>query len=163
MLLSRLDTEVTVRVFLAGIMQGSLQENIVHNQGYRREIATLVRRHIPDAEILDPWVLHPDSPSYDDARAQQTFFYFCEQAGQVDLMIAYLPEASLGTAVEMWEAYRHGVPVVTVSPMADNWAIRFLSWRICPSLDELEALLQEEDPPQRRPNGLFGQGQRVVL
>lgn len=139
-----------MNVFLAGIMQGSLRENTVHNQGYRQKISAMVRRYFPNAEVLDPWSLHPTSPSYDTKRAQQTFFHFCEQAGKTDLLIAYLPEASLGTAIEMWEAYRHGVPVITVSPMVDNWAIRFLSWRICPSLEELEALLESKSLPLHR-------------
>jgi hypothetical protein len=140
-----------MHVFLAGIMQGSLQENTVHSQEYRRKISTIVRRRFPNAEVLDPWALHPNSPTYEAEQARQTFFHFCEQAGKTDLLIAYLPEASLGTAIEMWEAYRHGVPVITVSPMADNWAIRFLSWRICPSLEDLETLLESISLPLRRP------------
>ncbi len=139
-----------MKVFLAGIMQGSLRGNGLHDQGYRDMIGTAVRQNLPGAEIIDPWALNPDSPSYEDERARQTFFHFCDQAGQVDLLIAFLPEASMGTAIEMWQAYRHGVPVITVSPM-DNWVVRFLSWRVCRSLGELEAVLQQESLPLHWP------------
>ena len=27
---------------------------------------------------------------------------------EVDVVIAFVPEASMGTAIEMWEAYQHG-------------------------------------------------------
>lgn len=132
-----------MRIFLAGIMQGSIPNDEIHDQGYREQITSLLRRCVPEAEIVDPRSLHPDSPAYDDERGRETFFHLCGQAGLVDLLIAYLPEASMGTAIEMWEAHRHGVPVLTVSPMEQNWVVRFLSTHICPSLAELERLLQE--------------------
>ncbi len=141
-----------MKVFLAGIMQGSMQGNGVHDQDYRRQITGLLRKQLAAAEIIDPWALHPNSPAYDDELGRRTFFHFCDQAGQVDLLIAYVPEASMGTAVEMWEAYRHGVPVIAISSL-DTWAVRFLSWRVCRSLNDLEALLREENLPQRRPGG----------
>lgn len=144
-------SEVTVNVFLAGIMQGSMQGRGHHDQRYRQEIAALIKRHLPQAEIVDPWALYPDSASYDDERARETFFRVCELVGQADLMIAYLPEASIGTGVEMWEAHRRGVPIISVSPLEQNWAIRFLSWRVCRTLEELALLLQQARLPARSP------------
>jgi hypothetical protein len=141
--------EAAMKVFLAGIMQGSNQGNDVHDQSYRQQVTAALRSRLPDAEIIDPWALHPDSPTYDDGRSRQTFLHFCDQAGQVDLLIAYVPQASMGTAVEMWEAYRHGIPVIAISPL-ETWAVRFLSWRVCRSLEELEVLLQAESLPQHR-------------
>ena len=57
--------------------------------------------------------------------------------------MAYLPEASLGTAVEMWEAYREGVPVVTISPMRINWVVDLLSSVVCDDLDAFAAWASE--------------------
>ena len=58
------------------------------------------------------------------------------------MVIAYLPEASMGTAIEMWEAYQHGVAVVTISPMKHNWAVKFLSHALYADLEEFQAALR---------------------
>ena len=60
---------------------------------------------------------------------------------EVDVVLAFVPEASMGTAVEMWEAYTHGRAVITVSPLKHNWAVKFLSHEVYADLDELEAAL----------------------
>ena len=64
-----------------------------------------------------------------------------ERAAGADVLIAFLPEASMGTAVEMWQAYRAGRVVLSVSEMNINWAVRFLSDRIFPRFEDLEAFL----------------------
>ena len=38
--------------------------------------------------------------------------------------------ASMGTALEMFSAYRAGVPVYAVRPMGANWVVRALSRRV---------------------------------
>ncbi len=111
-------------------MQGSLPGVELHGQDYREIIQESILSHYPGAEIVDPWTLHPDSPSYGDEEGKACFLELAQEAGQVDCLIAYLPEASMGTAVEMWRAYEAGVPVLTISPLAENWVVRFLSARI---------------------------------
>ena len=54
--------------------------------------------------------------------------------GEVDAVIAFVPEASMGTAIEIWEAHQNGHAVITISPLSKNWAIRFLSDLIYPNL-----------------------------
>ena len=56
-------------------------------------------------------------------------------------MLAFVPEASMGTAIEMWEAHRHGKAVIAVSPMKHNWAVKFLSHELFADLESLEASL----------------------
>jgi hypothetical protein len=58
--------------------------------------------------------------------------------GETDVLVAFVPEASMGTAIEMWEAAQHGKVVVAVSPLHLNWAIRFCSDIIYATFDELE-------------------------
>ena len=48
----------------------------------------------------------------------------------------------MGTAVGMWEAYRHGRVVLTISPLEHNWAVKFLSNQIYENLDSFETALQ---------------------
>ena len=123
-----------MRVFIAGIMQGSRTDGGIDAQDYRREIARILRRHVPGAEVLDPWELHPDSVSYSSEQAKQTLLELSALAGQVDVLVAYVPAASMGTAIEMWNAYQTGVRVYTISPLADNWVVRSLSERVFPDV-----------------------------
>ena len=124
-----------VRVYIGGVMQGSRQDKAIEDQGYRQAITRSVRAQHPAAEIVDPQALFPDSPAYDDERARQVFFDLVEAAAGADVVIAYLPEASMGTAMEMVRAYDAGTPVVSISPMGTNWFIRFLSRCVFPTLE----------------------------
>lgn len=126
--------------FVAGIIQGSLADGM-HEQDYRAEIAAVIRRRFPDARIVDPVALHPNSLGYSDEQARGTFFAMIEEARAADVVIAYVPACSMGTAVEMWEARRAGKTVITVSPLERNWVVRFLSTHVVRSLGELDALL----------------------
>jgi hypothetical protein len=117
-------------------MQGSHTEAVLHEQAYRARIKTLLEAHFPEAEVYDPLADHTDSIAYDDARGRRVFFRHNEMCRGIDVLLAFLPEASMGTAIEMWEAYQHGAAVITVSPMAHNWAVKFLSH------EQLEAALR---------------------
>jgi hypothetical protein len=123
-----------VRLFISGIIQGSKREMAVHGQGYRQEIAAAVRRRHPEVEIVDPVQLHPDSVRYDRAQAVQTFLELLDQAGEADLLVAYLPEASLGTALEIWRAYEADKPVFVISPMVNNWMLWATAKHIFPDI-----------------------------
>jgi len=124
-----------VRVFVSGVIQGSRQGRDVDDQGYRQAIHRMVKARHPDAEILDPVALFPDSLEYADDRARQLFFDMAEAAARADVVVAYLSEASMGTALEMVRAYDAGTPVVSISPMMYNWFIRFLSQRVFSTLE----------------------------
>jgi nucleoside 2-deoxyribosyltransferase len=89
----------------------------------------------------------PDSPvgqeqgqaqhrDYDDDKAKEVLFSMAKKAAEADLVIAYLPNASMGTALEMIRAYDSGKPVFTISPMSANWFIIAVSTRIFSTLDE---------------------------
>jgi len=120
-------------IFLAGIIQGSLT-NGVHPQDYRVKIAELLKAHLPDVEIYDPFQEHPQSLSYDENRSRQVFFELMARAGKVDVLLAFVPEASMGTAIELWNAYHARALVVCISPLRDNWVVRFLSDILLPDL-----------------------------
>jgi hypothetical protein len=129
------------RFFLAGIMQGSHLGLALHGQDYRSRLRELLREQFPHAEIYDPLADHSDSLAYDEDRGRQVFFDHNRMCAGVDVLIAYVPEASMGTAIEMWEAYRHGRAVVTISPLKHNWAVRFLSHELYPDLDQFQQAL----------------------
>jgi len=58
------------------------------------------------------------------------------------VLVAYLPEASMGTAIEMWEAYQHGAAVISISPLRTNWTVCFLSHAIYDDMEQFAAALQ---------------------
>lgn len=126
-----------MRIFLAGIMQGARLDSGIHSQDYRRRIAEVLRSHLPDVEITDPWMLHPNSVEYNDDQARQTFKSMTALAGQSDVLIAYLPDASMGTAIEMWTAHHARAYVVAVTPLVHNWVVRTTADEVLPNLDSL--------------------------
>ena len=125
-----------MKVFLAGIMQGSRLDNGIHSQDYRKAIRAALAARSTDIELVCPFEMHPNSVNYDDATGKRTFLSTIEIAAGCDALIAYVPEASMGTAVEIWEAYKAGEPVYTISPLVSNWALRFLSTRMFRDVDE---------------------------
>ena len=130
-----------MKLFLAGIMQGSHLGAVLHNQNYRAELKQLLREHLPQAEIYDPLSDHADSLDYDAERGREVFLKHNRMCREVDVLIAFVPEASMGTAIEMWEAHSAGRVVLTISPLSHNWAVRFLSDVIYPDFESFAAQL----------------------
>jgi hypothetical protein len=132
-----------MRLFLAGIMQGSHTAKALHDQDYRHGIKRLLGQYLPDAEVYDPRADHQDSLGYGQARGREVFFRHNELCGEMDVLLAYVPTASMGTAIEMWEAYQHGAAVITISPMKHNWAIKFISHALYADLEQFAAALRD--------------------
>lgn len=130
-----------MRFFLAGIMQGSLREAALHSQDYRGQVGRLVAAAFPEAAIYDPLAEHTMSLEYDDTTGREVFFHHNALCREVDVVVAFVPEASMGTAIEMWEAHRHGRVVLAISPLAHNWAIKFLSHAVYPDVEAFAAVL----------------------
>lgn len=124
-----------MRIFLAGIMQGSRREMSIAEQDYRGQLDAMLRRHLNGVEIVDPFALHPNSVNYSPDEGRRTLFDMMEEAAGCDALVAYLPEASMGTALEMWRAYQNGRCVFAISPLSENWVVKFLSTRVFASLD----------------------------
>ncbi|MGE0606447.1 MAG: hypothetical protein AB7O62_04905 [Pirellulales bacterium] len=130
-----------LRLFLAGIMQGSHLALTLHNQDYRGEIKALLARHLPRVEVYDPLAGHADSVNYDDARGREVFLGHNRMCRDVDILLAVVPQASMGTAIEMWEAHQAGRVVVAISPLSHNWAVKYLSHILYTDLSEFAAAL----------------------
>lgn len=130
-----------MRIFLAGIMQGSHLGAVLHNQDYRGRLKQLLIEHLPQADIYDPLADHASSLDYDADQGRNVFMYHNQMCCEVDVLIAFVPQASMGTAIEMWEAARHGRVVLTISPLDLNWAVKFLSHAIYSDLEAFERAL----------------------
>ncbi|MFO7902421.1 MAG: hypothetical protein ACQESR_14295 [Planctomycetota bacterium] len=124
-----------MRFFIAGIMQGSHAGEVLHHQGYREKLKELLVEHVPGAVVYDPLSEHRDSLEYDHQRGREVFLQHNRMCGEMEVLIAFVPEASMGTAIEMWEAFRHGRFVVTISPLRHNWVVRFCSHEVFADLE----------------------------
>lgn len=129
-------------IFVAGVMQGSRLDEKIDGQDYRMRIGEALQAHLPGASVTDPWILHPNSVSYGELETRRTFMENTELARQADILIAYLPHASMGTAIELWEAHHNGTYVIAVTPMTHNWVVRITADEILPDLDSLLAYIK---------------------
>ncbi len=129
------------RFFVAGIMQGSHRGAVLHAQDYRPRLIGLLREHFPGCEVYDPLADHGESLGYDDETARMVFYRHNAMCRETDVLLAFVPEASMGTAIEMWEAFQHGRAVLTVSPLEHNWAVKFTSHAVYPDLAAFERAL----------------------
>ena len=128
-----------MKVFLAGIIQGSLVEPTINSQLWREPITRTLARHLPDAEVYCHYSRHPNSITYDLPEIRSTLADGIDRATACDLLVAYVPSASMGTAVEMYEAYRGGAAVVAITPLAANWIIRAYSHHVVADIEAFEA------------------------
>jgi len=125
-----------MKIYISGIMQGSTKSHGIQEQDYRKLIRDAVKIHHPDAEIYDPFLRFPDSVEYDDHRAKQVLLELAAEAGTSDVVIAFLPKASMGTALEIIRASDNGKTIISISPMKKNWFINAFSAKIFPTLDD---------------------------
>lgn len=128
-----------MHVFIAGVMQGSRLDDQIDSQNYRPAIVEALKAHFPHTKVTDPWALYPDSVGYDLERLRTTFITNTSLAAEADLLIAYLPEASMGTAIEMWAAYHNNAYIVAITPMTHNWVVRITADEVLPDLESLLA------------------------
>jgi hypothetical protein len=138
-----------MKIFLAGIMQGSHREAVLHEQDYRSRLRQLMTLHWPEAEVYDPLADHADSINYDDVTGREVFFRHNRMCRDVDVVLAFVPQASMGTAIEMWEAHQNGRAVIAISPLEHNWSVKFCSHEIYPDVDAFEAALADGRVRQR--------------
>ena len=131
-----------MRIFLSGIIQGSHAGTQIHDQDYRDELKEIIREWLPAAEVVCPIDRHPNGIAYGPEDSRRAFFGLVEEAAAADIVIAYIPEASMGTAIEMWEAHKAGRPVVTITPLRHNWVVNLLSARVFGTAAEFAAFIQ---------------------
>ncbi len=130
-----------MQIYIAGVMQGSREDHLVNTQDYRPMIADALEKKYTNITVIDPFALYPESFSYDINQARQTFEDEMVLAAEADMLIAYLPEASMGTAIEMWVAHKAGKRIVAVTPLAHNWVVRLTADEVFPDLQSLLAAI----------------------
>ena len=123
-----------MRIFLSGIITGSLTGKVLHDQSYRAELRQIIQAALPEAQVRCPWDMHPDAVDYGPEKAREALVAEVQEAAGSDLIVAYIPQASMGTAIEMWEARRQGTPVLAITPLTTNWVVLLLTQRVFPDI-----------------------------
>jgi len=131
------------KIFISGVIQGSATDKSIFSQDYRIKIKSALSAKFPEAEIFDPFDGHENSIDYDDAKGKETFMHHIDHLKSSDLVIAYLPHASMGTSIEIWEAHINKIPVWTITPMSSNWVIRFCSRKIFRDIEDFAAFVNQ--------------------
>jgi hypothetical protein len=90
-------------------------------------------------------------PGLAAVQLKETLFAMLDHAAASDLLIACVPTASMGTALEMYVAQQRGVPVVTISPLAENWVVRTLSRRVYPDMANFMRAVESSGSPADLP------------
>lgn len=138
-------SDTNYQFFLAGIIQGSKQDLDAHDQSYRNEIKNIIVCHIPNSRIFCPVENHPESISYNDKAAKEIFLTHLKKVKESHCLVVYLPEASMGSSIEMWEAYHYNIPVVTITPMVINWVVRILSDKVVSNIQQFGQFAESGD------------------
>lgn len=142
--------------FIAGIMQGSKINVELHQQNYRNHIKEKLLQIFPDSNVYDPFECNKNSLFYSSEMGKKVFLTHNRMCGtEIDVLVAFAPEATMGTAIEIWEAWKNGAIIITVSPMVTNWVVKFLSDAVYPDMEafnialdsgEIHALLEKRTP-----------------
>jgi len=90
-------------------------------------------------------------------------FAILDHTATSDLLIAYVPTAIMGAALEMYVAHQRGVPVVTISPLSVNWVVRTLSRRVFLDMRSfMRAVQSAGSPADLGDRGLLGPWQEAL-
>jgi hypothetical protein len=133
---NRTEGQSELRIFLSGIISGSLGGNQIHQQSYRDELRAVLKECMPAAQILCPWDMHPDALNFSPGQAREALAAEVEAAATSDVVVAYIPQASMGTAIEIWEANKRGVPVLAITPLIHNWVVMLTARQTFPTIED---------------------------
>lgn len=133
-----------MQVYIAGTVTGSNDRDVI-NQDYRKQIKAIVSRKFPAADIVDPMDYFHDGLSFNIEQSVKCFAFCLASASNADMIIAYLPEASIGTGMEIYEAFLKHRNIVIITPMTTNWALLFASDVLCESIEEFQRIFNNGD------------------
>ena len=153
--------------FLSGVMGGSGSGSssalgiTMEPQDYRAEITAAIRAADATAVVIDPLVMGAEraaslrrrgsgaeapcaaDPWAERSNVKRMFADVVAAAADADVVVSYLPVASMGSAVELHEAHKASRTIICiVSPkMSTNWVVRSYADVTVASIEELGALL----------------------
>ena len=148
--------------FLSGVMGGSGAGGskelgiAMEEQDYRGRIRHAVLAADSTATIVDPLEMGKERAAQlyphgtperemwaDDRELRDMFRDVVAAAAAADVVVSYLPTASMGSAVELHAAHAAGRVVLCVAPgsMRGNWVVRSYSERVFDDIEQLAEYL----------------------
>lgn len=131
-----------MKVYISGVVHGSHADGGISDQSYRTRIKATLEGRYHGVSIVSPVSREEQDAERDVLEGR--FFGQIQQALTADVVVAYLPEASMGSAIEMWEAYKNSHPLIVISSL-ENWSVRFLASRVYSGLEEFEDAVKQGD------------------
>jgi hypothetical protein len=132
---------MSTRILVVGILRGTRTGGRLHSQKYRLQIKKWLEKYLPGVEVHAPIEKARDMHDYGLVKGIEAFFDTVRRASQYDASVIYVPEASMGSAIMIWEAYRNQRPVVVISPL-ENRTVRALSTAICKDMKAFHAFVR---------------------
>lgn len=160
-----------MKIFISGIMQGGAKEMKVSDQSYREGITKILLEYYEDAQIIDPLdfmvtrfgqkqgelfslfqnlnsqnVIYKESLPIEALEVTNAFNEIMDLVISSDILIAFLGEkTSMGTAMEIWQAYKNRIPIITITSLKHNLSILSTSTLICETLDDFKEVISSQD------------------
>lgn len=139
-----------LKVYIAGKMSGLSQEEIL---AIREPIEKIIYHRAASSDIVAEVINPAKFFSYDDPCHWNEYEIYNFEINHVlksDVVIAIVDgiNTSIGTAIEVYEAYKHGIPVITYNPSGvpvnaiHPW-LRFGQVRDCETINELADYIQQ--------------------
>ena len=126
-----------IKIYISGILRGS-RENEFYPQCYRKRIVDIIQKSWESAVVHCPNIKGAVSDTETLKDTAKEFEQQLSMLKKSNIVVAYIPEASMGCAIEVYNASMRGKYVVTITPMKSNRMIRMFSHEIYDSVDSFE-------------------------
>ena len=123
-----------IMIYVTGILQNSRSKDL-YPQDYRKNIVDAIKETWESAIVQCPIIVG----SADNKESlKETVKEFEQQLAllkKANIVVAYIPEPSMGSAIEIYNASLRGKYVVTISPIKTNRVVRMFSHDIYDSIE----------------------------
>ena len=132
-----MNTQTEVKIFVSGIVHGS-RENDVYPQCYRKRLVDVIEKSWETAIVSCPSIANSKTSTESLTDTMKAFELQLSSLKKSDIVVAYIPEASMGAAIEIYNASLRGKYVVTITPLQSSRIIKIFSHDIYDSVDSFE-------------------------
>lgn len=144
-----------MKYFISGVMQGSstgeTTKKTLNDQNYREIIKSILQKYDENCYIYDPYdkpkeYLEEKEHLFNDSKfVTELFEEILSNLNECDVIVCYLPQASMGSSIELWEAYKSKKKIYVITQMSQNWVTRICATKIFESIEEFEKFMKLKD------------------
>jgi hypothetical protein len=123
-----------VNIYVTGILQGS-KDKAFFPQDYRKKLVEAIKKSWQTTTVYSP-TINTDVENPESLKeAVKQFEQQLAILKKANIVVAYIPEAGMGCAIEIYNAAMRGKYVVTITPLKQNRVIRMFSHDIYDSIE----------------------------